>query len=255
MKVNGLDIKEFFDVKQWNVEMAHGEVENGSSWEDGCIVPILIPGHFKMKKIKISVMAKGDDRESIWNKTGKFIAEFRNPAVLVLDGFSHKFKVVLTNASQVESSMRRFHKATLELQGYEYGEAEETKILFSTASDAVKLDNPGTIESPFTIKVTQERQYESNVTVSEYFKEGETEHTVPIVVFHFTGDVEGILFNGETGELLYKRVSDAGYNAAPLNLCEVACIPCIPPDGITLKATSSINTSTEVTVQYTPMFL
>lgn len=258
MKVNGRDVSEFFDVRQWNVEMAHGEVRNESSWEDGCVIPILIPGHFGMKKIKISVMAKGEDRDSIWEKAGRFIAEFKNPAVLELDDFYHKFKVVLTNASQVESSMRRFHKATLELQGYEYGDVQNIEIPIMQDGTLIGIPNDGTMESLFSVKVTESRQYEytNSVTISEHVEENGSEHLTPIMKFNFSGVIESISFNAETGEVLYRNVSEEVYKTAPLSLCEVYHIPSIPPGGMKLHVSvDGNNAGGTVTVEHTPMYL
>ena len=75
MKVNGKDVLETYGLKQWNVEMAYGEIGNESSWEDGCPVPVLLESNFGLKKIKVSVLAKGENRDEIWGKTGKLLAE------------------------------------------------------------------------------------------------------------------------------------------------------------------------------------
>ena len=104
MKINGKTVAEEYDLEQWNVEMSYGEVTNESSWEPGCPVPILLESEFGMKKIKLSMLAKGSGRGLIWEKCEKIIAELAKPAVLELEGFNHKYKVVLTNAQQVESS-------------------------------------------------------------------------------------------------------------------------------------------------------
>ena len=75
MKVNGKDVLETYGLKQWNVEMAYGEIGNESSWEAGCPVPVLLESNFGLKKIKVSVLAKGETgmrsgerRESSWQR-------------------------------------------------------------------------------------------------------------------------------------------------------------------------------------------
>ena len=62
MKINGKTVAEEYDLEQWNVEMSYGEVTNESSWEPGCPVPILLESEFGMKKIKLSMLAKGSGR-------------------------------------------------------------------------------------------------------------------------------------------------------------------------------------------------
>lgn len=162
MKINGKTVAEEYDLEQWNVEMSYGEVTNESSWEPGCPVPILLESEFGMKKIKLSMLAKGSGRGLIWEKCEKIIAELAKPAVLELEGFNHKYKVVLTNAQQVESSIKRFHKAVLELIGYEFGEHRTVTI---KPGQNLWLENNGTVYAPLKITVKQNRQYEPKNTI------------------------------------------------------------------------------------------
>lgn len=224
MKVNGKDVLETYGLKQWNVEMAYGEIGNESSWKAGCPVPVLLESNFGLKKIKVSVLAKGENRDEIWGKTGKFLAQLAKPAVLELDGFSHYFRVVLTNAQQVESSMNRFHKATLELVGYEYGEHRAVDIqIASNQTENVSVENNGTLISPAVITVTNTRAIENEVVIG-YMEEG---HSSNIAKFAFTGSTEQLKFDARTGEIWKKQAFGELEPAATFDQVEIYQLPVI----------------------------
>lgn len=253
MKVNGKDVLETYGLKQWNVEMAYGEIGNESSWEDGCPVPVLLESNFGLKKIKVSVLAKGENRDEIWGKTGKLLAEMAKPAVLELDGFSHHFKTVLTNAQQVENSMNRFHKATLELVGYEYGEHKVVDIqVASSQTENVSVENNGTLPSPAVITVTNTRAIENEVVIG-YLEEG---HSSNIAKFSFADSIEQLKFDARTGEIWEKQMAGELERAATLEQIEVYQLPVIRCG--TEKLCAWINGSTaeaDISIAFDEMYL
>lgn len=256
MKVNGKDVLETYGLKQWNVEMAYGEIGNESSWEDGCPVPVLLESNFGLKKIKVSVLAKGENRDEIWGKTGKLLAEMAKPAVLELDGFSHHFKTVLTNAQQVENSMNRFHKATLELVGYEYG---EHKVATMRLGEKVKLENKGTLYSPVSIAVQQQRQYEPENTVYVSYEDTGITGTSPTVIigkFKFEGTTELLSFDAATGKVEQKLTTDEEAHAGGLDKMELLSIPRVPPGGMEVSSWQvGGSAATTITMEYDEMYI
>lgn len=149
MKVNGIDIKAFGAMQQ-NVKPGLAAISNGSEWASGAASPLLLPSEAGMKKMEVSVIIKGISRQDIWGKASALVAAMMEPAEIELDGFGHSFFMALTNVSQAELSLQRFHKATLELMGYEHG-AEKEEVI-STASAAIR--NEGNMESPAILMVT-----------------------------------------------------------------------------------------------------
>lgn len=256
MKINGKTVAEEYDLEQWNVEMSYGEVTNESSWEPGCPVPILLESEFGMKKIKLSMLAKGSGRGLIWEKCEKIIAELAKPAILELEGFNHKYKVVLTNAQQVESSIKRFHKAVLELIGYEFGEHRTVTI---KPGQGLWLENNGTVYAPLKITISQNRQYEPTNTVWIYYTDEEitgTSNSVTIGSFRFEGKTERLMFDASSGKTEEKLVNEEAKTGG-LQKIEIYNIPRIKPGGMRFSCEQSGATGvdTTVTIEYEERYI
>jgi len=154
MKINGVDISQY-GAKQWHVAMGYGNVTNTSVWNDGATSPLLLPGTVGMKKIKVTVIIKGGSRQEIWDRGNRIVSSLLSPAVVDLDGFTNHFKVVLNNPEHVEAAISRFHKVTLELIGYEYG--NRVYLEFNNQNEyyqdgyyinELTINNKGTLTSP-----------------------------------------------------------------------------------------------------------
>lgn len=127
MTVDGQDVKEF-GVQQWNLEHEYSQLSNESQWPDGATNPLILPSTTGFKKVKVTVMIRGSDRKEIWEKAGMFIARLLTPREYSFDGFEGRyFFGYLKNASQAETCLQKWHKATLELTGYEYGEQTQVE--------------------------------------------------------------------------------------------------------------------------------
>ena len=150
MKINGTDIS-IYGASQWNVTPELSSLTNASQWIAGALSPLLLPARAGMKKMKVSVMIKGNSRGEIWENARKLVARLLAPSEIELDGFPNKFRMVLTNAGSAELSLQNFHKATLELAGYEHGE-EET--VHKTSYTTIYVYNPGNVETPTVVEVT-----------------------------------------------------------------------------------------------------
>lgn len=152
MKVNGRDIAEF-GARQHTVRPGLSTVTNGSEWPSGAASPLMLPSEAGMKKIEVSVILKGASRQEIWQNAGALVAALMGPSEIELDGFSHTFYMALANASQAELSLQRFHKATLELIGYEHG-PEASKTCQPEGGGSISFLNEGTMEAPAILEVT-----------------------------------------------------------------------------------------------------
>lgn len=149
MKINGIDIGEY-GARQWNVTPGFSSISNKSQWIEGAAMPLLLESGIGMKKIKVSVMLEGEGRGIIWGNARKLIAALLLPAEIQLDGFPNLYHMVLNNASSAELSLQKFHKATLELVGYEHGQ----EITASGTGSRFYIDNPGNIETPAVMEIT-----------------------------------------------------------------------------------------------------
>ncbi len=149
MKINGIDISEY-SARQWNVMPEFSSLSNRSQWIEGAAAPLILKTGVGMKKIKVSVMLEGENRDIIWSNARKLVAALLSPAEIQLDGFHNLYHAVLSNASSAELSLQKFHKATLEFIGYEYGE----EITASGEGNRFYIENPGEIEAPAIIEIT-----------------------------------------------------------------------------------------------------
>lgn len=149
MKINGVDIASL-GARQWNVTPVYSEISNSSEWPEGSLTPLLLAGKTAFKKMKVTVLLKGSNRQEIWTNGGKLVSMLKGPAILELDGFTNYFKGVVTNVGQTEDCIRRFHKATLEFNCYEFG--KEVSQSFTNTKE-ITLLNAGTVETPVIIEI------------------------------------------------------------------------------------------------------
>lgn len=148
MRIDGEDIGKY-GASQHNVTMEYSDISNGSEWNTGNLIPLMLPGAVGFKKIKVSVILKEESRKKIWENGRKLVTRLMQPSVVELDGFSNYFYVVLKNVQQAEKSIQRWHKTTLELEGYEYGE----EITETTTKTTLTVENPGELETPAMIEI------------------------------------------------------------------------------------------------------
>lgn len=194
LRINGTDIS-LYGAKQHTVEMGYGEIKNNSEWVDGCNTPIMLSGTTGFKKIKVTVILKGDTREQIWKNGSQLIAQLLNPAVVELDGFSHKFCVYLKNVSQAERDIQKWHKATLELIGYEFG--NQMTITVPAEKTVFEVINEGTIETAAILELTPAIGKVS-MTISGVVRNPFTGEDKPVTIQNLKKDVP-IVIDGENG--------------------------------------------------------
>lgn len=154
MTINGIDIA-IYGAKQFQVEPGYSSISNESEWAAGMTSPLLLPSSNGFKKIKVSVVVHGEDRQDIWRKSQKLVAALLKPSNVVLDNFKNRFRCVLSNAEQVEMAINRWHKATLELIGYEYGATRTLSYNLKADSDTKDMImNNGTLITPVRLELT-----------------------------------------------------------------------------------------------------
>ena len=149
MKINGLSTEELYGVKEWTLERSYAALENTSEMPERWLTPIMIPSQVGLKTIRVTLMIEGD-RAQIWRKGGAFVGALLYPVEVQFNDFPDRyFKCAIKNASHVEACLRRWHKATVELVGYEYGAYQEV----TGTGVTVTVNNAGDIITPCNVSV------------------------------------------------------------------------------------------------------
>lgn len=243
MKINGKDTEEEFGLQQWRVEMGFLEIKNQSEWVEGALSPIMLKGMTGFKKIKVTVMIRGSNRQEIWGKSGSLIAELLSPCDIQLDGFDHHFIVYLSNPSQTETSLNRWHTATLELIGYEQGSEVEVK---TSAKDFI-VTNEGNLETPAVIEFTPLIGLVS-VTLNGFIRDSNTGEEKPIIIRNLTKN-KTVKIDGEAGLITENEVNK-------FKDTEIWDFPSLLPgrNHITMECLESQQELAEISIKYKPRY-
>lgn len=237
MKVNGADVKEIYGVEQWNVTPAFSTLKNESEWNEGDLQPMLFESTVGFKKISASIVIRGSNRDDIWKKSAEFISKLIKPCEMQFDGFEHYYYMVLTNASQAEQSLKRWHKATLELQGYEYG----AEIAEATSKRTITINNIGNLKAPAIIEIVPLINL-VNITISGAVKNLLTDESKDIVIKDLING-QKIIIDGESG-----LVTQAGENK--FNDVDMWDFPMLMPGSNTI----TVDKDVELAVRYKPRY-
>lgn len=151
MQINGIDISRWH-ARQWSVSIGNHSITNESEWNRGSPDPFMVGSKVGFKTIKVTLLLKNESREVMTADRSDLVATLMKPADIALDGFSHKFRVVLTKDSSIEETVGHrqdlWHKLTLELQGYEYG--SEIAV---AGTGTLKIMNPGNMDTPAILEL------------------------------------------------------------------------------------------------------
>lgn len=237
MKINGADAKEIYGVGQWNVVPSFSALKNESEWNEGELQPMLLESTVGFKKMSASIVIRGSNRDDIWKKSAEFISRLIKPCEIQFDGFEHYYYMVLTNASQAEQSLRRWHKATLELQGYEYG----AEIAETTSEKTITINNIGNLKAPAVIEIVPLINL-VDITITGAVKNLLTDESKDIVIKDLING-QKIIIDGESG-----LVTQAGENK--FNDVDMWDFPMLMPGSNTI----TVDKDVELTVRYKPRY-
>lgn len=193
MKINGWDISEAM-AKQWNVTMGHHSVNSDSEWVRGSPIPVMCKNKIGFKSIKVTMLVYGSSRDDIIRNRSIVLSHLLVPVDLEMDGFSHKFHGIMTKCTQEEKVMRRWHKLTVELNGYEYEDKEPSNFSGSTT---ILFYNSGNILTPVIAEITPQIGATS-ITLTGICRDTETGDDIPVII---KSPVKGekIVLDGENG--------------------------------------------------------
>ena len=192
-----------------------------------------------MKKFKVSVMLEGKSRAEIWKNAGRLITALLKPAKIEFNYFQNFFYMVLTNASYAELSLKKFHKATLELAGYEYGR----EVVVENTGTRISTENVGNLPTPAVLAITPTIGKVS-LTLTGLVRDRYTLEDKPITISNLT-DGKTIILDGETG-----LVTEGGVNK--IGEVDMWGLPTLQPGYNIIQMNQS---GMEVEMRYKPRFV
>ena len=175
MKINNTDISAF-SAKQFTFETGHNSLTNASEWAAGSAVPYFARNDIGFASYTLTLVVKGQNRQEIMRNCSDILALLTGPVDLTVDGFSHKYKVVLDGFSHTERAQRTYHLLTLEFHGYEYG-----ATVTEEGETSITIVNPGNLVSPAIVTVTPQADITS-VTLSGICRNSRTGEGIDVVI-------------------------------------------------------------------------
>jgi len=148
--MNTIDIKNF-NAKQLKVDIQTSQLSNESEWINKTLSPIFLENKIKFKDIKVELIFKGDSRDIILKNISNLMSKLTKEVDLKLDGYSNRYKCILTGNETVKTVSKNAYKKNLEFIGYEYGnEIIETMNRITTKTINVSSNT----ETPAIVEVT-----------------------------------------------------------------------------------------------------
>ena len=241
MQINKIDISRWH-ARQWSVSIGNHAITNSSEWSRGSPDPFLIGGTIGFKTIKVTLLLKNSTREFMTMDRSNIVAALMEPADITLDGFSHRFKAVLSKDASFEETVGyrqdRWHKLTLELQGYEYG--PEISVSGITT---LKIVNPGNLNTPAVLELLPGISTVP-VTLQGICRDPTTGEDDPVTVRNLTTNKK-VIIDGESGLITQEGVQKAG----DVDLWE---LPLLAPGENTITCD---NANITMTVRFKPRYM
>lgn len=242
--IDGVDVSAY-GVQQWTIEPEISEIKNASEWMAGSNIPTMLKSTIGFKKMKIGIMIRGNSRQDIWQKANAFIAKLLEPREYQFDGFSHFFYGYIKNAQQAETSLRRWHKATLEWEGVEYGSQVSTQanLFYSVSPDRkMNIKNDGTVVTPAIVEIKPVINL-ADLTLTGLVRNSYTGEEKPIRINNLTNG-QTIVIDGESG-----LVTQNGANKfVDVDLWD---LPTLKPGANVITADKDVS----ITIRHKPRYL
>lgn len=235
--VNGIDVSRY-GVQQWFVQPELSKISNSSEWTEGVRLPTLLKSTIGFKKMKVGIMIRGKTRQEIWEKSSDFIAALLEPQEYRFDGFDHIFFGCVSNAEQAETCLKHWHKATIQLEGYEYG----AEIVNTSTARNITINNEGNLETPAIVEVTPLINL-VNMTLTGFVKNNFTGEDRPIIIRNLTKG-RTITINGESG-----LITEGGANK--FKDVELWDLPVLQPGMNSITVDKDVN----ITIRHKPRYL
>lgn len=239
MTINGWDISEAGAV-QWNVTPAFLDVSNDSDWDSSAAIPSLFKNNFDFAEFKIAVLIKADGgRDAILKRCSTVLSHLIEPAEIVLDDFSYNIYGVLKKYSHDETAINHFHKLTLTIEGYKYGDAVTASM--GSSDTTLTIENEGNIDTPCVVTISPQIG-QSSLVISGICKD-RLGDDLAVTISNVTTGAE-IVLNGENGLFTV--------NGAVSKNIVIWTLPTLKPGTNTLTFSNKNNI---VTVTYKPRYM
>ena len=192
MKINGVDISQY-EARQLRISIEHTSIKNESEWAAGATVPYFAKNTYGFKKLTLTLLVKGSDRENIKRHCSEIVGLITGKTVLELDNFNSTFIGALDSTpKRTERSRQHWHNLELTFVGMEY----DLPRVF-TGSESIAINNPGTLPSPVVVTLTP-RTSIATAAFTGFCRDSYTGIDLPVVVEQLqTGKV--ITIDGITG--------------------------------------------------------
>lgn len=195
MKIGKKDLSQWH-ARQWEASIGNHEIENDSDWVRGSPEPYFLKSNIGFKPIKVTVLIKQTgDREGMIRDRSGILSELLEPQELELDGFQNHFRAFLKGHSFEEKvGIRKdlWHKLTLDLLGYEYGEQQSVSGISS-----ITVVNPGNLITPAVVEIIPTLGAAS-VTISGICRNQETGEDEPVAIRNLS-TAQKVILDGESG--------------------------------------------------------
>lgn len=239
MQINGWDISQA-GAKQWNVTFGNHTISNSSDWVRGSPGPVLCKNDIDFKSLKVVLLVYGSGREQILLRCSEILSHLLEPADLKLDRYTNRYYGILTKYSTEESSMKRFHKLTLEFECYEYG--AEVSVSFSGTTQ-MTVTNTGNIETPAIIEITPQIGAAS-ITLTGLCRDYDTGEDLPVIIRDLLTN-KVVVIDGESGMMTQGGDLKAGD-------IDIWALPTLLPGSNTITIDSN---RMDITVRFHPRFM
>lgn len=177
MKIDGTDIAKFNAV-QFRVTYDHSQMNGGSEWNSGALLPYFTPGQITFRPLSVTLNIYGASRQEIIRNRSDLLATLTDAVDLTLDKFPHRFRGILTGHKETEKVQHKWHQIDLDFTGYCYGEA---KIFSSQGTGTLEVNNPGNMLSPCIVSVTPEYG-SAQITVSGICRDHVNGDDLPVTI-------------------------------------------------------------------------
>lgn len=175
--------------------VGNSEIKSKSDWSRGSPEPTMLPGETGFKKLKQTLVIKGNDREEMLLNRSDILAQLTVPRHLQIPGFTHRFHVSMTKHSADEKS-KQFHTLDLEYDAYEYA---ETVTVNDSEKTEVTVINPGNVEAPAILEITP-TMGNAKLTITGLFRDPITKEEDTATIAELTTG-KTIVIDGETGAI------------------------------------------------------
>ena len=226
--------------KQHTVVFSHNAIRNESEWGSFCAAPFFDRNRSGFKEWTVTVVVKDTGREAIIADCSAILSLLAGAVDLTLDGFSHKFRGILTRHDRKENAPRRYHMLELTFEGYEYG------TVITVNGNSVKsfsVNNTGNLPSPCVIEITP-TVGAASITLKGVCRDSNTGADLPVKIANLESGKK-VVIDGLSGLITQDGKQKGGD-------VDIWALPSMKPGKNTITVD---NDKMNITIKTTPLFM